>query len=95
MCQSNLRNATQWREPVNRSSPQLAVPPVLVPRVVVELRDGMTYVYVDSEVSVVTLDYDVDGVQDEEITLDSEGERCVIRREAEQNPELVDRAFHL
>lgn len=80
---------------MNRSNRQLAAAPIFAPRVVVELRDGMTYVYIDSEVSVVTLDYDVDGVDEEEITLDSEGERCVVRRETERSPELVDHAFDL
>ncbi len=63
------------------------------PRVVVEVRGGMTYMYADGDVEAITLDYDTDGVDLEQTDVDAEGDRCVVSFGGAQNPRLVQKAF--
>lgn len=62
-------------------------------RVVVIIRGGMASVYTDGEADVLTVDYDVDGVDDDMSVLDAQSRRCVVHREVENAPALVARAF--
>lgn len=64
-----------------------------IPRVVIEVRHGFTYVYTDGDVSLLTLDYDVDGVDDNETGVDAAAERCFVHREAIRDRRLVERTF--
>ena len=62
-------------------------------RVLVTVADGMTEIYIDGDVEVLTVDYDIDGLTNEEVIHDFDGEKCVIRWEVTVDPALVKQAF--
>ena len=64
-------------------------------RVVVTVSGGVATVFKnDPEIEVVILDYDVDGVDEERLSEDYEGEKCVvIDGEDELDARLVETMF--
>ncbi len=64
-------------------------------RVVVTVAGGVATVFKnDPDIEVIILDYDVDDVDEERLSVDYEGERCVvISREDELDPKLVEAMF--
>jgi hypothetical protein len=53
----------------------------------------MTFVFSEGNIDILTLDYDIDGIANDETALDIEGERCVPRREVVVDRHLVSQAF--
>lgn len=62
-------------------------------RIVVTVEDGMTYIYASGRVEVLTLDYDIGGLDAGDVISDIRGERCVVRREVTTNPRFMEQVF--
>jgi len=62
-------------------------------RVVVEVRDGLAAVYSEEPIEVLTIDYDVDGLEEGQLESDLAGERCVTNHEMTTRPALVNDLF--
>ncbi len=63
------------------------------PRVLVTVSGGMTEIYIEGEVEVLTVDYDIEGFAEDELIYDQRGKSCLIRRELTADSTLVGEAF--
>ena len=62
-------------------------------RILVKVEGGVPYVYLEEDAELLIIDYDTDGVDEDEIVDDLDGERCFIRRDASFRPRLISRTF--
>jgi hypothetical protein len=62
-------------------------------RVLVTVEGGMTRVGASGDVEVLTIDYDIEGVDEAQLAVDARGEQCIVRRQVITNPGLVSRTF--
>jgi hypothetical protein len=63
------------------------------PQVVITLENGLITAVTDGDVGVLILDYDVDGVGDDETRPDEDGTRCVVKSDTTADPASVERIF--